>query len=254
MLAAAADPTGDITLLWRAAQTLGIGREAAAVTGADKLVEIAGQVRFRHPLVRSAIYSAASAEDRRAVHSALASATDSERDPDRRAWHRALAAAGPDDEIASELEQAAGRAQSRGGLAAAAALLERSVGLTDDPARRADRALAATQAQINAGAFDEALKLLASAETDAGTELQRGQLELLRAQMAFAVGFGGDGPGLLLKAAVRLENVDTGMAGETLPTRRSVPSCLLAPAPSSGIYTRSSQSSASPHEEGSRVR
>jgi DNA-binding CsgD family transcriptional regulator len=214
MLIAAADPTGDVSLLWRAAATLGIGREAAAAD-AEQLIEIAGRVRFRHPLVRSAIYSGAPTEDRRAVHLALAAAMDPRTDPDRRAWHLALAAAGPDEEVASELERSAGRAQSRGGLAAAAAFLQRSVALTPDPQRRVDRALAAAQAQIHAGAFDEALKVLAVAETDAETELQRVQLELLRAHIAFGSGFGGDAPGLLLSAAVRLEKVDIGLARET---------------------------------------
>jgi tetratricopeptide (TPR) repeat protein len=187
------------------------------VVGADveQLVEIGAHVRFRHPLVRSAIYSGASSKDRRAAHLALAAAIDAETDPDRRAWHRALAAEGPDEEVASELERSASRAQSRGGLAAAAAFLQRSVALTQDPQRRADRALAATQAQINAGAFDEALRLLAATETDTETELQRAQMELLRAQVAFASGFGGDAPGLLLKAAARLEKVDAGIARET---------------------------------------
>jgi DNA-binding CsgD family transcriptional regulator len=215
LLVAAADPTGDVALLWRAAGTLGIEQGLATAIDAEELVEIDAQVSFRHPLVRSAIYSGASEEDRRAVHLALAAAMDPLADPDRRAWHRALAAAGADEEIASELERSAGRAQSRGGLAAAGAFLQRSVALTPDPQRRADRALAAAQAQIHAGAFDEALRVLAVAETDSETELQRGQLELLRAQISFAAGFGGDAPGLLLKAAVRLEKVETGVARET---------------------------------------
>jgi predicted ATPase len=186
MLVAAADPTGDVALLWRAAQTLGIGREAAAGIEAGQLLEIGRQVRFRHPLVRSAIYSGASSEDRRAAHLALAAAIDPQTDPDRQAWHRALAAAGPDEEVASELERSASRAQSRGGLAAAAAFLQRSVTLTQDPGRRADRALAAAQAQVQAGAFDEALRLVAAAEVDAQEELQRARVDLLRGQIAMA--------------------------------------------------------------------
>jgi DNA-binding CsgD family transcriptional regulator len=214
LLIAAADPTGDAALLWHAAQTLGIGREIAAAD-TEHLVEIGTTVRFRHPLVRSSIYSGASSEDRRAVHSALAAAMDPQTDPDRRVWHRALAALGPDEEIASELEHSAGRAQSRGGLAAAAAFLQRSVALTQDPERRADRALAAAQAHVQAGGFGEAPRLLGVAETDAQTELQLAQVELLRGQIAYGVGFGGDAPGLLLKAAARLEKVDVGLARET---------------------------------------
>jgi tetratricopeptide (TPR) repeat protein len=215
LLVAAADPTGDVALLWRAARTLGIERGQATVIDAEELVEIGAQVRFRHPLVRSAIYSGASAEDRRAVHLALAAAMDPLTDPDRRAWHRALAAAGTDEEVASELERSAGRAQSRGGLAAAAAFLQRSVALTPDPQRRADRALAAAQAQVHAGAFDEALRLLAAAEIDARDQLQRARVHLLRGQIALAAGPGTEASAQLLKVAKRLEPLDVSLARET---------------------------------------
>ncbi len=215
MLVAAADPTGDVALLWRAAQTLGIERGAAIGIDAGELVEFGATVQFRHPLVRSAIYSAASSEDRRAVHLALAAAMDPQTDPDRRAWHRALAAAGPDEEVASELERSASRAQSRGGLAAAAALLQRSVALTQDPSRRADRALAAAQAHIYAGALDEALRLIAVAESDAQHELQRARIDLLRGQTAAAAGPITEASHQLLKAARRLESLDTALARET---------------------------------------
>ena len=215
MLVAAADPTGDVALLWRAAQTLGIGREAAANTDAEELVEIGATVQFRHPLVRSAIYSGAPSADRRAVHLVLAAAMDPQTDPDRRAWHRALAAEGPDEEVASELERSASRAQSRGGLAAAAAFLERSVALTQDPRRRADRALTAAQAQLHAGAFGEALRLVAAAEIDAQDELQRARVDLLRGQIALTAGSGTEASAELLKAARRLSHWTSGLARET---------------------------------------
>ena len=173
------------------------------------------RVTFRHPLVRSAVYQAAPAGDRRRAHRALAGATDPGTDPDRRAWHRAQAAAGPDEDIAAELERSAGRAQARGGLAAAAAFLERSAALTPDPERRAQRALAAAQAKFQAGAFDAALGLLATAESGPLDEFQRARADLLRGQIAFASRRGSDAPPLLLKAARGLELLDTRLARET---------------------------------------
>jgi DNA-binding CsgD family transcriptional regulator len=215
VLVAAADPTGDVALLWRAAQALRIAHNAAADAEVGQLVKIGAEVQFRHPLVRSAIYAGAPAEERRSVHQALAEAIDPQTDPDRRAWHRALATAGPDEEVASELERSASRAQSRGGLAAAGAFLQRSVALTQDPQRRADRALAAAQAQVHAGAFDEALRLLAAAEVDAQNELQRARVDLLRGRVASASGSWTEASALLLKAARRLETLDVNLARET---------------------------------------
>ena len=136
------------------------------------LLEIDDRVRFRHPLVRSAVYRAASPDERRRVHDALAEVSDPELAADRRAWHRALAAAGPDEAVAADLERSAGRAQSRGGLAAAAALLERATALTAEPTRRGRRALAAAQASFRAGAFDAALALLATAQAEGLDEFQ----------------------------------------------------------------------------------
>ena len=170
---------------------------------------------FRHPLVRSAVYRSAKAEQRRAVHLALAEATDKEADPDRRAWHLAVAAVGPDEAVASELERSAGRAQARGGLAAAAAFLERSVALSADPRRRTERALAAAQVSLGAGASDIAQALLAVAETGPLDELQGARVELVRAQLAFVSSHGSDAPALLLKAAKRLETLDVELARET---------------------------------------
>ena len=167
MLLAAADPTGDATLLWRAAKKLGLGTDAADAADAEQLLSIGSRVRFRHPLVRSAAYVAGSPEDRRAAHLTLAAATDAQADPERRVWHLAAAATGPDEDVATALEQAAAKIQARAGLAASAAFLQRSVALTAEPGRRADRALAAALANLHAGAFDIALGLLAQAEADA---------------------------------------------------------------------------------------
>jgi DNA-binding CsgD family transcriptional regulator len=215
MLLAAADPTGDATLLWRAAQTLGTERQDATPAEAEQLLEVGARVRFRHPLVRSAVYRAASLQDRQAVHLALAAATDPQVDPDRRAWHLAAAAAGPDEDVAAELERSAGRARARGGLAAAAAILERSVALTGVPERRTDRALAAAQANLHAGAFEAALGLLATAEAGALDELQCARVDLLRGQIALASSFRSDAASLLLKAAKRLEPLDVSLARDT---------------------------------------
>ncbi|GAA1578533.1 LuxR family transcriptional regulator [Kribbella sancticallisti] len=215
LLVAAAEPADDPLLVWRAAERLGIRASAAAATEAEGLLVIDASVRFRHPLVRSAIYRSASSKDRRAAHVALAEATDGQADPDRRAWHLAAAAARPDEQLALELQQSAGRARARGGLAAAAAFLRRSVVLTRDPDRRVGRVLAATQASLHAGEFDAALDLLAAAETGALDELQRARVDLLRAQIVSASGAGSKAPGQLLKAAKRLEQLDPELARET---------------------------------------
>src|SRR5918997_3489009 len=130
LLLAAADPVGDAGLVWRAADHLGIEAEVLRFAEDAELLTVGAQVRFRHPLVRSAAYRAASAADRRIVHRALAEVADAGGDADRRAWHRASATAGLDEAVASELEHSADRARARGGLAAAAAFLRRSVALT----------------------------------------------------------------------------------------------------------------------------
>ena len=215
LLVAAAEPLGDPLLLWRASERLGIRPEAAGAAQEDGLLTISERVTFRHPLVRSAVYRSAAVEDRRAVHLALAEATDREADPDRRAWHLAAAAPGPDEQVALELERSAGRAQARGGLAAAAAFLQRAVALTKDPARRADRALSAAQASFQAGAFDAALGLVATAEAGPLDDFQRARVDLLRAHIAFGAGLWADAPPLLLKAARQLESFDMDLARET---------------------------------------
>jgi DNA-binding CsgD family transcriptional regulator len=211
-LVAAAEPLGDPVLVWRAARRLGIGVQAA--TDTDGLLEVGTRVTFRHPLVRSAVYRAASPKERHAVHRALADATDPEVDPDRRAWHLAAAAAGPDEDVASELEFSAGRAQARGGLAAAAAFLEKAAALTPEPARRAERALAAAGAKFRAGALDPALGLLATAESGPLDEFGRAQIDVLRGQISFESSRGSDTPLLLLRAAKRLEPLDSRLARE----------------------------------------
>jgi DNA-binding CsgD family transcriptional regulator len=215
LLLAAAEPLGDATLIWRAAQALGIDRSSLAPAEDAQLVEVGARVRFRHPLVRSAVYRAAPSTERRDAHRALAEATDPDTDPDRRAWHRAHAAVGVDEDVAAELERSADRARSRGGAAAAAAFLARAAELTPDPAQRGRRALAAAQAKFDAAAADAALDLLATAELAPLDEFHRAWLERLRAEITFARTRGSDAPALLLDAARRLEPLDPAMARET---------------------------------------
>lgn len=216
LLLASAEPAGDPTLVFRAAERLGISFQTAVDLAAPTgLLDFGAQVRFRHPLVRSAVYQAASARERREVHAALAKAMDAQTSPDRRAWHLAEAATRTDDGVAAELERSANRAAARGGVAAAAAFLERASALTSDPARRAERALAAAQAKIQVGALDAALRLLGAAASGPLDPLQLARIDLLRAQLAFVAGRRSDAPVLLLRAAGRLEPLDPGLARET---------------------------------------
>jgi DNA-binding CsgD family transcriptional regulator len=215
LLVAAAEPTGDPLLLWRAADRLAIEAPALEPAESAGLIDIDGRVRFRHPLVRSALYRAAPPHERRRAHWALAQATDARIDPDRRVWHLAAATAAPDEAIAAELEHGASRAQARGGLAAAAAFRERAVALTSEPALRAQRALAAAQTKYEAGALDDSLALLEIAAADGYRAAQRARIDLLHAQIAFASRRGSDAPRLLLEAARELERTDPKIARAT---------------------------------------
>jgi DNA-binding CsgD family transcriptional regulator len=215
LLTAAAEPLGDLGLLWRAAEILGIGGEAGRSAEAAGLIELGLRVRFTHPLVRSAVYRAADPGDRRDVHGALADATDPATDPDRRAWHRAYATVTPDEAVAAEMARSADRAQGRGGLAAAAVFLQRAAELTPDAGARAERALAAAEAKLAAADFAAASDLVVAAGAGPLDELQRARVERLGAQIVFATRRGRDAPPLLLEAALRLDRLDAAMARET---------------------------------------
>jgi DNA-binding CsgD family transcriptional regulator len=223
LLTAAAEPVGDKALLIRAARSLGLSADVAAHAEAEGLIEIDTRVRFRHPLMRSAAYLAAGPDERRDVHRALAEATDARVDPDRRAWHDANAAVGADEDVAAELERSADRAHARGGVAAAAAFLERATELTADPAKRGARALAAAEAKFAATSPDAAHGLLAIAQMSPLDELQRAKVARLRAQIAFVETRGSDHVTSsvsdtalgLLDAARGLENLDIELARET---------------------------------------
>jgi DNA-binding CsgD family transcriptional regulator len=216
LLLAAAEPAGEAALVWRAAQRAGIGLRALEPAVDARLIEQSGQqIRFHHPLVRSAVYRAASEAARQAAHQALAEVTDPARDADRRAWHRALAASSPDEEVAAELERSAGRAKTRGGLAAAAAFLERAAELTPDAARRAGRALKAAHAKHFSGEAGAALRLLTQAEAAPLDKLDRARAHLLRGQTAFGSSRAREGPPLLLTAARELAPLDPLASRET---------------------------------------
>jgi DNA-binding CsgD family transcriptional regulator len=215
LLVAAAEPTGDPDLLWRASAALGLGSEdidAAVHAGA---LSVGVRVNFRHPLVRSAVYRAASPEERRRVHAALADATSAEQDPDRRAWHRASATLLPDEGVALDLERSATRARTRGGAAAAAAFLERAAELSPSPERRAQRLIAAAEAKHDAGAFEAALRLLDTARDQPLSALQEALIVRLRVRAGYALRRDRSGPQLLLAAAQGLETLHPVLARDT---------------------------------------
>ncbi|HEY0813403.1 MAG TPA: AAA family ATPase [Pseudonocardia sp.] len=215
LLVAAAEPVGDAPLLWRALRRLGIRPEAAGAAEAAGLIELREHARFRHPLVRSAVYRSATPAERREVHGALADVTDPDVDPNRRAWHRAQAALNPDETVAAELERSAGRTLARGGVAAAAAFLEQSAALTPDPARRVRRALDGAQVKVHAGAFSDALALLSAAQTASLDDAARARIDRVRAAVSFATKGGNEALPQLLTAARRLEAVDARLARDT---------------------------------------
>lgn len=215
LLVAAVEPVGDAPLLWHALRLLGIGMEAAAPAEAADLITLGAPVRFRHPLVRSAVWRSADAAALRAAHGALAEATDAERDPDRRAWHQAHAAVGPDEQVAAALERSADRALARGGRAAAASFLERAAALTPDPKERARRALAAAGAHLAAGVPARVPDLLAAAELAQPDPLQLANASRLRAKASSMTNPGLGAVQPLLDAAGRLRDLDPAAARET---------------------------------------
>jgi len=203
LLLVAAEPTGDPRLLWSAATEMGIDAQvAAAPAEAARLLVVGSRVAFAHPLMRSAVYHAAGAADRRAAHRALGAVTDPDLDADRRAWHRSLAVLAPDEDVALELERAARQAKARGGFAATAALLERAAELTEDSGVRAARLLSAAEAALLAGAPDRSATLVDAARPLAADERQRARAERLRGSIRFALGEMDETPAILLRAAL----------------------------------------------------
>jgi DNA-binding CsgD family transcriptional regulator len=215
LLVAAVDPTGDRALTRRAASRLGIDVDGQELSEFAGLLQWDRSLTFRHPLARSAVYRAASPDERRGAHRALAEVTDPAVDADRRAWHLAHATTAPDEYVAGQLERSAGRARARGGLAAAAAFLERSAMLTPDATQRAGRALAAAGTKFQAGAFDATRDLLAMAAAGPLSELDQARVELMQGQLAWVTSRGGDAPLLLVRAAERLAPVEPGLSRAT---------------------------------------
>ncbi len=222
LLVAAAEPTGDPALVWRAGRDLDFDERAILAAEAEHLISPGPPLRFRHSLIRSAIYHGASAANRREAHSALAAATNIGNDPDRRAWHRAAAAHAPDEDVAAELEQAASRARSHGGYAATAALLTRAAQLTPDPGRRALRYFAAAESDFTAGSSPRAHVNLQHAlpDLDGSSLAQARRLEALiffiDMDRADTLGRAKRVVPMLLDAAVALGPLDIHSARETL--------------------------------------
>jgi AAA ATPase domain len=216
LLVAAADHLGDTEKVWRAANILGIPAEAAGPANEAELLDIAAEVRFRHPLVRSAVYRLAPYRERQRVHHALADATDPVVDPDRHAWHVAAATTWPDEVVAGELERSAGRAHQRGGCAAAAALLERSGELTPDRRAQAIRRLLASGAYLQAGVIDRAEELLEMTRGHLVDPAARAQAMRIEGALRFIQGRGGDTPTLLFRAALAMRNRDPRLAREAM--------------------------------------
>jgi DNA-binding CsgD family transcriptional regulator len=218
LLLAAAEPVGDLLLLRRASERLGVTLTAALADGTDGMLAVEDRVTFRHPLVRSAVYWSAEPADRRAVHLALADVTDPEAAPDRRAWHLASATLDPEESVALALEQSARHARTRGGMAAAAAFLQRSAALTADPSARADRMLAAAEASLQAGELDDVRRLLSAVSTGPLDGLQSGRTGVLAGQVAFVSGEGAAAIRMLLDAGRRFAASDQRLARETYLT------------------------------------
>jgi DNA-binding CsgD family transcriptional regulator len=218
VLVATAEPLGDPVLFHSAAKSLEIDMTAVDPAVDAGLLTVGKRVEFTHPLVRSSAYLSAAAQDRHRVHRALADATDPDTDPDRRAWHRARGASGPDENVAADLERSAGRAQARGGIAAAAAFLQRAVELTEDPARRSERAVAAAEASFQAGVFDTARQLATTAEAGPLDGFQRARVNLLQGHIALVLGYGDDAAPILLDAARQLEPFDLDLARQAYLT------------------------------------
>ena len=217
LLIAAAISDGDAGLLWRTADMAGIRPEAALQPEALRLIEIRPEFRFRHPMIRSAIYFGASEEDRRSVHERLAMAIDEEYDPDLKAWHLAAAAIGYDQELADALDQCAKKARERGGHLAEADVLTRSAALSPLRPQRAARMLAAAEASSKGGAYLRAKELLDACTPLLDDPMLQARALRLDVSLIRQLGLpGGESVGKLLRSAQIFKGLDQESARATL--------------------------------------
>ena len=215
LLAAAADPTGDPDLLWRAGPQLGFTAAAAAPAEARRLIEIRDRIEFRHPLIRSAVYYGAPLAGRQQVHAALAAAIDPAAEPDRRAWHLAMAASGLDEAVAAELERAGDRARRRGGWTTAEAFYKRAAMLSTSQPARARRMLSAAGAACDGGTPRRAQAMLDEAATYRDPR-HHGQVERVQGRIWHTMRRPADATAALLDAATELGPVDVRLARDIL--------------------------------------
>lgn len=246
LLLAAADPTGDPRLVARAAAVAGCTIDDLAPAEAAGLVRIGRRLTFEHPLVRSAAYGRATAEELRRAHAALAEATDRQRDPDRRAWHQALATFGLSEPVAAALEQSAGRAGARGGFLAAAAFYERAMRLAEAPATRIRCAVAGATALELAGAQPRALRMLQEARWDADDPVDRARLDVVRGRLLFTLERSARPVELFLSAAEALAPTDPAAARETYLDALSAATLAASGEDGSDIRSTAERASAAP--------
>jgi DNA-binding CsgD family transcriptional regulator len=209
LLVAAADDTGELATVLRAAAQLGAVPEALDNAEQAGLAHVRGtRLELRHPLVRSAVYQAAPLSKRQAAHGAIASALDGEVDADRRAWHRAAASVEPDPSVVEELEQAAQRARRRSGFAAASLAFERAAALTPDEEHRARRLIAAAENAWFAGGAERALMLLEGARPLVTEPIQRADIDRFLGLIEMTRGVPADACQFLLRAATEVAPID----------------------------------------------
>ena len=218
LLVAAAEPSADVAVVSAAARAMEIDPAAADDAEAAGVVTIRRQVRFRHPLVRSAVYGGATPAERRAVHRALASVMAGSTDATRRAWHLAAAASDVDDDLADELDRCADEARSRGGGETAATLLARAADLTSAPSCRARRLVSAAESAFAGGSLVQARALLERGATGVMDDALTGRALALRARIDIRLGE----PNAERDAAIRCLEAASTVGGRTIAGRAAL--------------------------------